>query len=81
MDVKLMHRQGHPLRQIARVTGMSRVTVRRILSSPAPSEWRVMHSLRTGPASSSQTGGARRSAQHNCPLHERLPARREVHEV
>jgi transposase len=36
MDVKLMHRQGHSLRQIARVTGLSRVTVRRILSSPAP---------------------------------------------
>ena len=36
MDVKLMHRQGHSLRHIARVTGMSRVTVRRILSSPAP---------------------------------------------
>lgn len=36
MDVKLMHRQGHSLRHIARLTGMSRVTVRRILSSPAP---------------------------------------------
>jgi transposase len=36
MDVKLMHRQGHSLRHIARVTGMSRVTVRRILSAPAP---------------------------------------------
>src|SRR5262249_2670474 len=36
MDVKLMHRQGHLLRQIARVTGLSRVTVRRILSSPTP---------------------------------------------
>ena len=36
MDIKLMHRQGHSLRRIARVTGLSRVTVRRILSSPAP---------------------------------------------
>lgn len=36
MDVKLMHRQGHSLRHIARVTGLSRVTVRRILSSPTP---------------------------------------------
>ena len=36
MDVKLMHRQGHSLRQIGRVTGLSRVTVRRILSSPTP---------------------------------------------
>jgi transposase len=36
MDIKLMHRQGYSLRQIARVTGLSRVTVRRILSSPAP---------------------------------------------
>ncbi len=36
MDVKLMHRQGCSLRHIARVTGLSRVTVRRILSSPTP---------------------------------------------
>jgi hypothetical protein len=36
MDIKLMHRQGYSLRQIARVTGLSRVTVRRILSSAAP---------------------------------------------
>jgi transposase len=36
MDVKLMHRQGHSVRHIARVTGLSRVTVRRILSAPAP---------------------------------------------
>lgn len=36
MDVKRMHREGHSLRQIARVTGLSRVTVRRILSAPAP---------------------------------------------
>jgi transposase len=36
MDVKLMYRQGHSLRQIARVTGLSRVTVRRILSAAAP---------------------------------------------
>lgn len=36
MDVKLMHRQGHSLRHIARLTGMSRVTVRRILSAPTP---------------------------------------------
>ena len=36
MDIKLMHRQGMSLRHIARMTGLSRVTVRRILSSPAP---------------------------------------------
>ena len=36
MDVKLMHRQGHSLRQIAQMTGLSRVTVRRILSAAAP---------------------------------------------
>ncbi len=36
MDVKLMHRQGHSLRHIARMTGLSRVTVRRILSAPTP---------------------------------------------
>ena len=40
MDVKLMHRQGHSLRHIARLTGMSRVTVRRILSSPTPKGYR-----------------------------------------
>ncbi|MBP7149688.1 MAG: helix-turn-helix domain-containing protein [Acidobacteria bacterium] len=31
MDVKLMHRQGASIREIARRTGLSRVTVRRIL--------------------------------------------------
>ncbi len=36
MDVKLMYRQGHSLRHIARVTGLSGVTVRRILSAPTP---------------------------------------------
>lgn len=36
MDVKLMHRQGHSLRQIARMTRLSRVTVRRILIAAAP---------------------------------------------
>ncbi len=36
MDVKLMHRQGCSVRHIARTTGLSRVTVRRILSSPTP---------------------------------------------
>lgn len=39
MDVKLMHRQGHSLRHIARLTGLSRVTVRRILSSPTPKHY------------------------------------------
>jgi transposase len=36
MDVKLMHRQGASVRRIARETGLSRVTVRRILAAPAP---------------------------------------------
>lgn len=36
MDVKLMHRQGASIREIARRTGLSRVTVRRILSLPVP---------------------------------------------
>lgn len=36
MDVKGMHREGHSLRHIARVTGLSRMTVRRILSAPTP---------------------------------------------
>lgn len=36
MDVKLLHRQGASIREIARRTGLSRVTVRRILAQPAP---------------------------------------------
>lgn len=36
MDVKLMHRQGASIREIARRTGLSRVTVRKILSQKAP---------------------------------------------
>ncbi len=36
MDVKLMHRQGASIREIARRTGLSRVTVRRILSRVVP---------------------------------------------
>jgi len=36
MDVKLLHRQGMSLRHLARVTGLSRVTVRRILATAAP---------------------------------------------
>ena len=36
MDVKLMHRQGCSVRHIARTTGLSRVSVRKILSSPTP---------------------------------------------
>lgn len=36
MDVRQMHREGYSLRRIARVTGLSRVTVRRILAAPAP---------------------------------------------
>jgi len=40
MDVKLLHRQGHSLRRIARMTGLSRVTVRRILiGASTESEW------------------------------------------
>ncbi len=36
MDVKLLHRQGASVRRIARETGLSRVTVRRILAAVAP---------------------------------------------
>lgn len=36
MDVKLMHRQGASIREIARRTGLSRVTVRKVLSQKAP---------------------------------------------
>lgn len=36
MDVKLMHRQGASIREIARRTGLSRVTIRKVLSQKAP---------------------------------------------
>src|SRR5215831_1793828 len=36
MDVKLLHRQGASIRRIARTTGLSRQTVRRILMQKAP---------------------------------------------
>ena len=36
MDVMMMHRQGCSVRHIARTTGLSRVSVRKILSSPTP---------------------------------------------
>jgi transposase len=36
MDVKMLHRQGASIRRIARMTGLSRVTVRRILRQAAP---------------------------------------------
>jgi transposase len=36
MDVRLMYRQGASIREIARRTGLSRVTVRRVLSQRAP---------------------------------------------
>ncbi len=39
MDVKVMHRQGASIREIARVTGFSRVTVRRILREAAPKRY------------------------------------------
>lgn len=39
MDVKVMHRQGSSIREIARVTGFSRATVRRILREAAPKHY------------------------------------------
>lgn len=39
MDVKLMHRQGASVREIARRTGLSRVTVRKILTQKAPKSY------------------------------------------
>jgi transposase len=36
MDVKLLHRQGMSIRRIARTTGLSRQTIRRVLSEIAP---------------------------------------------
>lgn len=39
MDVKLLHRQGASVRRIARMTGLSRQTVRRILSEAAPKSY------------------------------------------
>lgn len=39
MDVKLLHRQGASIRAIARRTGLSRATVRRILAASAPKRY------------------------------------------
>ena len=36
MDIKAMHKEGHSIKQIARQTGYSRNTVRRVLREPAP---------------------------------------------
>ena len=36
MDVRQLHRQGASVRAIARRTGLSRATVRRILAGPVP---------------------------------------------
>lgn len=39
MDIKMMHRQGASIREIARRTKLSRVTVRKILSQKAPKNY------------------------------------------
>jgi transposase len=36
MDIKALHKEGHSIKQIARQTGYSRNTVRRVLREPAP---------------------------------------------
>jgi transposase len=36
MDIKMLHLQGHSIRKIATLTGLSRNTVRRVLREKAP---------------------------------------------
>src|SRR6187402_1022043 len=41
MDILLLHKQGHSIREIVRETGRSRDSVRRILREGAPREFRT----------------------------------------
>jgi transposase len=39
MDIKVLHRQGASIRQIARDTGFSRTTIRKVLKDVAPKRY------------------------------------------
>ena len=41
MDIKLLHRQGHSIRAIARMSGHSRNTVRKVLAANSPSDFKT----------------------------------------
>ena len=41
MDIKLLHKEGHSIRQIARLTGNSRNTVRRMLRGARPPQFQT----------------------------------------
>ena len=41
MDIKALHREGHTIKAIARLTGRSRNTVRRVLREPGPTTFRT----------------------------------------
>lgn len=41
MDIKLLHQQGHSIRQIARVTGFSRNTIRQVLRQKIPAPFQT----------------------------------------
>jgi transposase len=41
MDIKMLHLQGHSIRKIAKVTGFSRNTVRRVLREKAPQPFQI----------------------------------------
>jgi len=42
MDIKLLHKEGHSIRQIARLTGNSRNTVRRMLRGQQPPRFKTL---------------------------------------
>lgn len=39
MDIKSLHKEGHSIKAIARQTGRSRNTVRRVLRAPGPTDF------------------------------------------
>ena len=43
MDIKLLHKEGHSIRQIAKATGFSRNTIRNVLRQKAPMPFQAPH--------------------------------------
>jgi IS30 family transposase len=59
MEIRVLHRHGKGIREIARETGLSRKTVRRDLRSPDPPRYKRR------PASRARVSGAR-EGHHGC---------------